>query len=113
MAIIPGGCTSKLQPCDVSWNKPFKDFYRELSDEWIYSGHVSLIKAWNRRLPQHMEKQPQNLEFRITPENFHTYYNYNSKKNISLSCLCSGPKRKYLNDRFLLNTKKPVLIEKY
>jgi hypothetical protein len=29
MAVMPRGCTSKLQPCDVSWNKPFKDIYRD------------------------------------------------------------------------------------
>ena len=37
IAIIPGGCTSTLQPCDVSWNKPFKDHYRDLYDKWLYS----------------------------------------------------------------------------
>ena len=59
-----------------------------------------------------MESQPQNLEYRINPENFHPCYQYNSKKNISLSCLCSGPKSKYLTDRFLLNTKKTCFDRK-
>lgn len=52
IAIIPGGCTSKLQPCDVSWNKPFKDNYRELYDEWLFNGPVSTTKAGNRRPPE-------------------------------------------------------------
>lgn len=29
VALIPGGCTSILQPADVSWMKPFKDALRE------------------------------------------------------------------------------------
>ena len=29
MAVIPGGCTSKLQPLDVVINKPFKDILRK------------------------------------------------------------------------------------
>jgi hypothetical protein len=52
MAIIPGGCTSKLQPCDVSWNKPFKDRYRELYDDWLYNDTPSLTKQGNRRPPE-------------------------------------------------------------
>ena len=35
MAVIPGGCTSLIQAPDVSWNKPFKDRYRELYEEWM------------------------------------------------------------------------------
>ena len=31
LAVIPGGLTSKLQPLDVSVNKPFKGFMHE---EW-------------------------------------------------------------------------------
>ena len=32
MCCIPGGCTSKLQPADVSWNRPFKMKVAELYD---------------------------------------------------------------------------------
>ena len=51
MVVIPGGCTSKLQPCDVSWNKPFKDNYRNLYDEWLVHGERELTKGGNRRPP--------------------------------------------------------------
>ena len=51
MAYIPGGCTSKLQPADVCWNRPFKTHFAEKYDEWFFSGEVSLTKAGNRRPP--------------------------------------------------------------
>ncbi len=51
MAVIPGGCTSKLQPCDVRWNRPFKDTFRDLYDEWVIDGAVDLTKKGNRKPP--------------------------------------------------------------
>jgi hypothetical protein len=54
-AIIPGGCTSKLQPCDVSWNKPFKDLYRDMYDDWLFDGLVSMTKGGNRRPPDKIQ----------------------------------------------------------
>lgn len=51
LAVIPGGCTSKLQPADVSWNKPFKERVAELYDEWLFSGPVEKTKSGNRRAP--------------------------------------------------------------
>ena len=51
LAVIPGGCTSKLQPADVSWNGPFKKALASLYDEWVFSGPVSLTKGGNRRPP--------------------------------------------------------------
>ena len=51
LAIIPGGCTSKLQPCDVSWNRPLKDHFRQNYDEWLVDGPISLTKQGNRRPP--------------------------------------------------------------
>ncbi|RPA90955.1 DDE-domain-containing protein [Choiromyces venosus 120613-1] len=35
-SLIPGGCTSLVQPLDVSVNKPFKDLIRDLTDERIF-----------------------------------------------------------------------------
>ena len=32
---IPGGCTSFLQPLDVSFNKPPKDLLRTFYKEWL------------------------------------------------------------------------------
>lgn len=37
LAVIPGGCTSKVQPLDVSVNKPFKDVARHQWIEFITS----------------------------------------------------------------------------
>jgi len=35
-SLIPAGCTSLVQPLDVSVNKPFKDLMRDLTDERIF-----------------------------------------------------------------------------
>lgn len=51
MCVIPGGCTSKLQPADVSWNRPFKARLAELYDEWLFSGPVEKTAKGNRRGP--------------------------------------------------------------
>ena len=51
LCVIPGGCTSKLQPADVSWNKLFKSHLSEMYDEWLFSGPVEKTKGGNRRAP--------------------------------------------------------------
>ena len=51
MCVIPGGCTSKLQPADVSWNRPFKAKLSELYDEWLFSGVIEKTPKGNRRPP--------------------------------------------------------------
>ena len=35
MAVIPDSYTSTLQPCNVSWKRPFKDGFRDLYNEWL------------------------------------------------------------------------------
>ena len=51
MIYIPGGCTSKLQPADVSWNKPFKNNLQEMYDEWLFSGEKTFTPKGNMRAP--------------------------------------------------------------
>jgi len=52
MCVISGGCTSKLQPAEVSWNRPFKAKLAELYDDWfIFRGPVSTTPKGNRRAP--------------------------------------------------------------
>ena len=51
ISVIPGGLTSHLQPADVSWNKPFKQAYKALYNEWMVSGEKSYTPAGNVRAP--------------------------------------------------------------
>lgn len=51
VSIIPGGLTRLVQPADVSWNKPFKEAYKELYNEWMVSGEKSYTPAGNVRAP--------------------------------------------------------------
>ncbi|KAI2796665.1 hypothetical protein BLOT_015676 [Blomia tropicalis] len=48
---IPAGCTKYLQPADVSWNKPFKDYYSEYYNEWMRTASPNLTKHGNPRPP--------------------------------------------------------------
>ena len=34
-AILPGGCMKYIQAPDVSWNKPMKDYLRDMYDLWL------------------------------------------------------------------------------
>ena len=45
IAVIPGGCTSVLQPLDVSVNKPFKNYMRKLWIDWMISGNKEFTKG--------------------------------------------------------------------
>ena len=47
-----GGCTGILQPADVSWNKPFKEAYRDRYEEWAIDGERSFTAGGRRRPPQ-------------------------------------------------------------
>lgn len=50
-AVIPGGCTSILQPLDVSLNKPFKTYLRESWNDWMLHGEKSFTDHGNMRAP--------------------------------------------------------------
>ncbi|KAH9360477.1 hypothetical protein HPB48_009660 [Haemaphysalis longicornis] len=41
VVLVPGGCTSIVQPADVSWMKPFKDSLRETWASFIRAGAVT------------------------------------------------------------------------
>ena len=38
ISVIPGCLTGLVQSADVSWNKPFKQAYKELYNEWLACG---------------------------------------------------------------------------
>lgn len=52
-SIIPGGFTHALQPLDVSLNKPFKDHYRHLWNEWMDGPNPIYTKGGNRQKPSY------------------------------------------------------------
>ncbi|CAG8826345.1 7716_t:CDS:2, partial [Dentiscutata erythropus] len=52
IAIIPGGLTSKLQPLDVSINKPFKAKIRHIYDEWMAQEVRQLTESGRIKCPQ-------------------------------------------------------------
>jgi hypothetical protein len=51
VAVIPGRCTSKLQPVDVSINIPFKAQYNECFKEWLINGIAVFTRSGNRKTP--------------------------------------------------------------
>ena len=51
ISVIPGGLTGHVQPADVSWNKPFKQAYKALYNDWMVSGEKSYTPAGNMRAP--------------------------------------------------------------
>lgn len=51
ISVIPGGLTNHLQHADVLWNKPFKEAYQALYNEWMASGEKSYTPAGNMHTP--------------------------------------------------------------
>ena len=51
LGIILPGCTPLLQPPDLSWNKPFKERYSELWDQWSIRSLESYTAAGNQLAP--------------------------------------------------------------
>ena len=47
-SVIPGGLTKHLQPADVSWIKPFKEFYKAKHEEYS-SGEKTYTAGRNIR----------------------------------------------------------------
>ena len=48
VALIPGGCTSKLQPLDVSLNKPFKQVCRQKFQTYCHSLLATMSSSADR-----------------------------------------------------------------
>jgi hypothetical protein len=42
-SIVPGGCTGLVQPLDVSFNQPFKDALKEITERVVYSVDQGLL----------------------------------------------------------------------
>jgi hypothetical protein len=55
IAVIPGGCTSKLQPFDVSLNRPFKVKVRHLWANWMVENAHELTKGGRLKRPSYVE----------------------------------------------------------
>ena len=54
-AVIPGGCTGLLQAPDMSWNKPFKTYYREIYEDWLNDGEKATTKGGNMKPPTRVQ----------------------------------------------------------
>lgn len=52
-AVIPGGCTSVLQPLDVCLNKPFKTKMCELWTDWMINGEKEFTAGGNLKRPSY------------------------------------------------------------
>ena len=51
MVVIPGGCTSKLQPLDVAINRPYKDILRRCWQTYILNEAATFKPEERQRLP--------------------------------------------------------------
>ena len=47
--IVPGGCTKYIQAADVSWNKPMKEYLREMYDLWLAENEHELTTHGNMK----------------------------------------------------------------
>ena len=46
---FPPDLTPIVQPCDISWNKPFKSAMQEKWKKWFRSGEQEFTKSRNRK----------------------------------------------------------------
>ncbi|RLN67659.1 hypothetical protein BBJ28_00024535 [Nothophytophthora sp. Chile5] len=58
VAVIPGGYTCVLQPCDVGMNKPLKDALRAQYDAWAAVQMVDLSPDQNVPVPKREDIVP-------------------------------------------------------
>ena len=82
VAFIPGGCTSKLQPLDVSLNKPFKAICRKsfstfcrsqlatMRDptDWLKTASKQQVLQWVEEAHKHLSERPEMIikSFQVT-----------------------------------------------
>jgi hypothetical protein len=55
IAVIPGGLTKKLQPLDITVNKPFKDQLRVKWENWIMGGIHEYNKTGQMKRPSYKD----------------------------------------------------------
>ena len=53
--VIPGGLTKHLQPADMCWNKPIKEAYRILYEEWMATEEKMYTPAGNMCPPTKLQ----------------------------------------------------------
>ena len=56
MSVIPDGCTKYLQSLDVCIDKPFKQYFRELYDEWFHKGEFKYTSGGKIKAPSHLQQ---------------------------------------------------------
>ena len=55
MAVIPGSLTKKLQPLDITVNKPFKDQLRTKWENWMMGGIHEYNKTGQMKRPSYKD----------------------------------------------------------
>ena len=53
--IFPGGCTKFIQAPDVSWNKPMKEYLREMYDNWLAENEHQMTSHGNMKAPSRQQ----------------------------------------------------------
>ena len=53
--IIAGGCTKFIQAPDVSWNKPMKEYLREIYDNWLAESKHQMTTHGNMKQPSRQQ----------------------------------------------------------
>ena len=99
ICMIPGGLTSLVQPADVSWNKPFKDAYRNLYDHWMANGEKSYTPSGNLRAPskilclQWVRRAWESVTKEVVCKSFKMCgisVNSDGSKDVEIHCIKSG-----------------------